>query len=218
MRFDVTSALAIALATSACASRVGTPEDTLNAYANAVDARDWRRVYDLVGPEVRRGMSPDEFSAYCASNEELLLEQARQLRTLRPEDVTITASMAVDRVRDVEAVHVDGRWALTDQVPLLDGTDTPTESMSALAAALQSDGVVQLLSLLSEDAEDRYLSEIDAIVEALLDAEERQLDVFGDSATVSIGEITISLIREDGAWQVSTIAQPPSYDAYDYYY
>lgn len=218
MRFDVSSVLAITLATSSCANRVESPEDVLTAYAQAVESTDWRRIYEIVGADVRRGMTLEEFEEYCDENLEFLQEQARQIQALHPDDVAVTARVPVGRIREVETVHVDGRWRLVDQVPLLDGADTPTESMSALASALQSDGVIELLSLLSEDAEDRYLAEIDALVEALLDADERRLSVFGDSATVSIGEITISLVREDGAWQVSSVAQPPSYDAYDYYY
>lgn len=219
MRLDVPAAIAFTLLSSACASRVQTPENSLADYVSAVENRDWGRVYEMVGPAVQRGMTADEFREFCDENAVLLEEQARSIESaVERGEVSVQAEVPLDRVRSVEAVHVDGRWLLADQVPLLDGTDSPTDSMSALAAALNSDGVVQLLSLLSEDAEGRYLAEIDAIVEALLEAGERQLSVYGDSASVSIGEITINLIRESGAWQVSSVTQPYSYDSYDYDY
>jgi hypothetical protein len=218
MRLDVPSAIAVTLLSSACANRVETPENTLVAYVNAVENRDWRRAYALVGPDVQRGMSTAEFVEFCEENASLLSDQASHIEdAVARGQVSVRAELPLDRVRSVDTLHVEGRWLLADQVPLLDGSDSPTDSMSALAAALQSDGVVELLSLLSEDAEGRYLAEIDAIVEALIDAGERQLSVYGDTASISIGEITISLIRESGAWQVSSVSQHDSYDSYDYY-
>lgn len=217
MRLDVTAAIALALTGTACATRVAAPENTLVAYAEAVERGDWGQAYRLVGDEIRRGMNSDEFADFCASNEALLTEQARAIReSVGRGETEVHASVPVDRIRSVEATYVGDSWRLSEQVPLLDGADTPVASMSALAAALQSDGVVQLLSLLSEDAEDQYLAEIDAIVEALLDSEERDLSIYGDSASISIGEITISLVKESGSWHVSSVAQPPSYDSYYY--
>ncbi len=217
MRLDVTAAIAIALTGSACATRVAAPENTLIAYTEAVERGDWVQAYRLVGDEIRRGMTADEFAEFCESNETLLVEQARSIRSSVDRGETeVTASVVVDRIRSVDAVYVGDSWRLAEQVPLLDGADTPIASMSALSAALQSDGVVQLLSLLSEDAEDRYLAEIDAIVGALLDSEESDLSVYGESASISIGEITINLVKESGSWHVSSVAQPPTYDSYYY--
>ncbi|MFT6399467.1 MAG: hypothetical protein ACJAYU_004234 [Bradymonadia bacterium] len=217
MRLDVTAAIALALTGTACATRVAAPENTMIAYADAVDRGDWSQVYGLVGDEIRRGLSEVEFAEFCASNEALLSEQASAIRgSVERGETEVHASIPVDRIRSVDTTYVGESWRLTEQVPLLDGADTPVESMSALAAALQSDGVVQLLSLLSDDAEDRYLAEIDAIVEALLDSDERALSVYGDSASISIGEITINLVKESGSWHVSSVAQPPTYDSYYY--
>lgn len=211
------TALALALC-AGCATTVEPPERAVAAYVDAVRAGEWGRAYRLLGEDARDGMTAAEYREFCADNEELVRTQAEAIgAALDASAPRVMATVPVDRLRNVSLEHDGGRWFLAEGVPLATGADTPVASMEQLAAALDSEGVTQLLALLSEDMRARYMAEIDAIVDALARTDASALAVYGDSASVEVGEITIHLVREAGAWHVSDVEQPYAYDD-DYYY
>lgn len=201
-----------------CGSSVESPDAALRSYVSAIEGGDWARAYRLLDEGARHGMSASEYADYCSTNRELMVDQARALASALDEgSARVLASVPVDRLRAVELEHVDGAWYLAGGVPLSTGAETPLASMEQLAAVLDSDGVHQLLDLLGAELRARYVAEIGAIVTALADAGSSTVSVFGDHASIEVGEITIQLVREDGAWHVSNVTQPYAYDD-EYYY
>ena len=162
-------------------------------------------------------MTASEFREYAQRHEALMQAQAVAIRdALAVSAPRVSAELPVDRVRSVELVYEDDRWRFARNVPLIEGSDDPVSSMGALAAALQSDAVADLLAMLSDDLRAQFVSEIAAITDALTEFEGSEVSVFGDSASVTIGEVTIRMVRQDGSWRVSAVEQPYVYD--DYYY
>ena len=90
-------------------------------------------------------------------------------------------------------------------------------SVRQLAAVLDSEQLAQLLELLSTELRARYMTEIGTLVTALDEASAYTLSVYGDTASATVGEITIRLVREGGAWHVSAVEQPYGFGD-EYYY
>lgn len=213
------SALLIAstLGLGACGQRVPDPARAIDEYVDAVESGNWTAAYRTLATEARGGMTLDEYQSYAEENRDALVVQARALRdALGNDDPVVSAALPMDTARVVELEHERGRWFVSEEVPLLRGGDTPEETMLALAAILESAAVDDLLAIMSDDMRERYLAEIDALVSALLDGQEGMVATYGTSAHIDVGDITIRLVREGGAWRVDSVEQPYAYD--DYYY
>lgn len=217
VRILSTLPLLAALTLGGCGQRVSDPARAVDEYVAAVESGNWSAAYRALATEARGGMTLEEYEAYAVENRDALVVQARALRdALADAEPVVRADVPMDTARVVELEHERGRWFVSDEVPLLRGGDTPEESMLALAAILESNAIEDLLAIMSDDMRERYLAEIDALVSALLDGQEGSVSTYGTSASIDIGDITIRLVREAGAWRIDSVEQPYVYD--DYYY
>jgi hypothetical protein len=57
----------------------------------------------------------------------------------------------------------------------------------------------------------------DAVADALASGASSDVSVFGDHASVTVGELTVRLRREDGIWRIDGVQQQNDYD-YEYGY
>ncbi len=204
----------IVVLASACTTTVAPPGEVLTAYADAIRSGQCARAFSYLAAGAE---SESEFVASCESHGALYEAQADAILSgLSAAGLEVEARVPVDRLRSVALAHVDGSWFIGESVSLIDGGKTPVASMAALAAALDSEAVAQLLGLLSTDMREQYASEIEALASALASGGERELEVFGDVASVTVGDVTIRLLREQGSWRVSGVDQPQTYSDYGY--
>lgn len=205
----------------ACASTTAPrAEDAIDSYVDAVRGADWRAAYRALDPAVHGGASIEEFVAYCEAHREALQQQAEALALARAAGSAETvADVPVDRVRSAQVVLESGQWRLRDHAPLLEGGSTPTEALASLALLVRSEALDDLLGALSTDLRRRYTAELELVAEALERGAAADLAVYGDSASVTVGEVVVHMRREDGVWRVSGLDQPYVYNGYyDYYY
>lgn len=200
--------LSLLFALAACGSRVTAPEDTVLAWADAIDAGRCDAAARLLDESARGGRSADDWSDWCAEHLEPLQTQVDGIRSALADDaLTVEARVPLDIARDAHLVHVGGGWAFAEQPPLLGGGDDPVDALESLAAVLSSPGMQDVLAVLSDDTREQYAAEIRAITAAMLAGSDANVRVTGDSATVDVGPLTVRLVREDGAWRVDEIDQ-----------
>lgn len=212
------AAFAAAGALSAgCASRVAAPDDTLVAWADAVDAQDWRGLYSLLDPAAQRDWTLESYTTWCESHQAELLAQAARLRdALRTRRVDVEAQVVLLDQRAARVVLDDGRWRMVEQIPLLEGGDTPADTLVAIGASLQSPAAAQALRLMSAQMAERYRAEWNALSALVGKASLDSVSVFGDVALVTIDAWTLRLVREEGVWLLDSVQQPT--DPYASYY
>lgn len=203
---------------SGCAPRIARPEAVVDSWVSAIGQSNWNAAYDLLDADARGAMDRESFAAWCEQNEEQLRAQAVRLaEAVDSSDAQVHAALPLDSARDASLVWVNGRWYFASDVPLLEGGDTPQESLVALAALLRSPAMLDVLAVLSDTMRTRYVDEIDAVAEALTSGASSDVVVFGDSASVTVGELTVRLRREDGIWRLDSVQQPTGY-GYGYGY
>lgn len=201
--------LSLASVLGGCASAVAPPEDAVLVYVDALERGDCQRA----ARSLTSSTDADAWAASCEEHLALYQRQALAIRdALASEAPQVSARLRVDRLRSVSLAHQDGAWFVAEPVALLDGASTPGASMAALAAALESDAVIQILSLLGDDLRAQYLAEIGALSDALVSGGTADMYVYGDTASVELGGVTIRLAREGGAWRVTGVEQAGVYD------
>lgn len=198
-----------------CGQRVARPDEVVDAWVASVRQQNWVAAYRLLDESARGGMTEDQFVAWCSDRaDQLQLQAARLDSARRTVDAEVTAWLPLDSARDAELVWQGGRWYFAREVPLLEGGDTPQETLAALAALLRGPVMDEMLAMLSTSARSRYRDEIEAIAGALVSGARADVTVFGDFASVLVGELTVRMRREDGLWRVDSIQQPSSYGYY----
>ncbi len=200
------------------AATVAAPDDAIDAWVSAVERGNWDRAWELLSQDGRRGRSQAEFRQWAAANADALRAEAEGLRVARESKVAaVRAWIPLDAAHDVELTWSDGRWFLAENMPLLGGADTPMQAMSAVAALIESPELESLLRVMGPSLRARYEAELSALSAALIAGAGQEVVVNGDTATVSIDELTFRLVRVDGAWMLDGINQLYDYNNYDYY-
>jgi hypothetical protein len=201
----------------ACAPRLSRPEAAIDQWTDAVARGQWDAAYDLLAPEARGGLTREEFGEWCDANAERLRAQADRVRTARTvSEADVRAWLPLDAARDAELVWLDGRWFLARDLPLAEGGDSPQESLAGLSALLRSEAMQDVLAILSGRTRQRFVDELTAIADALAQGAAADVSIYGDTASVAVGDLTLRLRREAGVWKLESVQQPYSYDYYGY--
>lgn len=213
----VAAPLVLAAAVGGCASRANHPDAAIRGYADAILAANWDAARGWLADDSFDDMTPEDWRQWCTEHEGLLRAQAEALlEALDEREPAVAADVPLDAARRARLSWDEDRWYLDEQLPLLDGGDTPEETMVALAGVLRSPPMQDVLALLSDDMRQRYAAEVDAIADALARGADGVVQVFGERASIELGDITVRFVRERGIWQVDAIEQPWSYDYYGY--
>ncbi len=212
----VAAPLVLAAAVGGCATRANHPDAALRGYADAVLSANWDAARAWIADDTFDDMSDEAWRQWCDDNEGLLRAQAEAiLQTLDQREPDVAAHVPLDAAR-MARLTWDERWYLDEQLPLLEGGDTPEETMVALAAVLRSQPMQDVLGMLSDDMRARYTAELDAIARALIQGADGAVQVHGNRASIELGDLTVRMVRDRGVWQVDGIEQPWSYDYYGY--
>lgn len=210
------SLLAAVAFVPACAHRAPSPDRTLANLARAAQNGDCRDIWRQLDETARGGRSIDEFETWCEEHDELFAAQGRALEhALRTRQTDVVARLPIDSSRYVTTVHEGGRWYLDGHVALPFGGDTPLEAALNLAALVEGDGMQAMFAMLSPTLRDIYSAEARTLAQSLRDGV-ADIVIYGETATVSVGDITIRFVVDEGLWRVDSIAQT-YYDDYYYY-
>ena len=216
MRSPIAPGLISACLLTACSRAVPSPDAVVDAYVSAVEREDWVAAYRALDGAALGFASEADFVAYGEQHSEALRDQARALADARRlYEASVQATLPLVGAEDVRLIEEGGRWALLEHAPLNVGGDDPASTLRALVGLLRSDELRAMLGLLDGPLRQRYLSEVDELARLLEEGSEARVEVYGDRATVELGEIMIRLTRSDGVWKVANIEQPYSYG--DYY-
>ncbi|MFT5992568.1 MAG: hypothetical protein ACI82G_001566 [Bradymonadia bacterium] len=192
--------------------------NVVDSYTRAVERADWPAAYALLGREAHGGVSEQEYVTFCQANQAALQQQARDIAAARrARGVTTSAELPIDGARTLSLVHQEGGWRLNEQVPLPLGSDTPVAALASLASVADSDAFSALLSGFDDALADRYLAELRVLARLFEDGSRADVQVHGDSATVTIDQVTLQMTRTDGSWRVTSIDSVGYYNDYDPY-
>lgn len=188
------------------------PEDTLDAYARALEAGDAEAVYALSDPETQATLDPADLARFMAKNPATVRRAATALRD-RHEVGRVTVRSSRGDV--FELVRVDGEWRVAEGPLPVPRLDTPEHALATFFFAARGH-----LSLLRRTmpASDRARFASDARLGAHLHAEQPRIEaarealeplrpgmarIEGELAEIPWGEgRAVRLAREDGAWRV----------------
>lgn len=215
--YKILSITLVGLFCSNCMNHIQRPEHTIERYIEAVEAEHWRVAYQYLASSQRGSMTENEFITYCEEHNALMHAQAESIATaMESEDFQVHAQVQLGPARRVNYVLSDNRWYFQENIPLLEGGDTPEATLAALANTFESEVFRELLHVMSEDMQDLYTAEYDEISSAFAQAAESQIEIRGNNATVRVGDVTIRLLKEEGTWRFDGIEQTVSRD-HDYY-
>ncbi len=189
------------------------PEDTLEAYRRAVEAKDWAKVHALSDRATRTALGPDAIAAEAARDPDGPDAVARGLAPGAPREATHT--VVLEGGRRVVLVEEDGAWRVARGGFVVARTDTPEAALETLSWALDRERWDVVRQVLPKAAAERLATDaaliahveavrprIEAAREALR-AETPPAVVEGDEARIVYGaHRSVSFRREDGRWRI----------------
>ena len=122
---------------SACAGSLTTgPNDTLRAYAIALEEGRLDDAYRLLSDEAKRSMSPDAFKRAVKENPKELSEIVQAMA--RPaSDPVVTATVTVPNGDELVLVYEGGRWRIDASAVDLYGQATPRQALLGFLRAFE---------------------------------------------------------------------------------
>ena len=187
-----------------CATSTGVPEPTpvVEAYAAALERGDAAAPYAMLSEESRRASSREELASVLTSQRPELTEHATALASA---DRVVDARAEV-RFGDGEIVALDldeGSFRVTAADALPAAAKTPEQALGQLRQVLARRSYAGLLRVLSPKTRAAVEHDLRSLVEGLAEPDALDVDVVGDTATVTVpGGHRVELRREDGVWYV----------------
>jgi hypothetical protein len=178
------------------------PDDTVAAYARALDRGDVDAVYALMSEESRRAMSRAELERVMREQKSELAEHGKALT----EPQRNSEARAEIRYNDGEIVGLDlqdghFRVAAADGLPA--SARSPEQALSQLRQVLAQRSYAGLLRVMSPRTRAAMERDLRSLVEGLTEPDSLRIDVVGDAATIVVpGGHIVKLRREDGIWHV----------------
>lgn len=205
--------LALVIVSSGCAaSGARTPDKLRETYVAALEADDPKLAYALLDPSVRSTVPYADFEARWRRD---TAERAAALRAARSLDEdqrrAIHHGTTVHRGgRTLSWAEVDGRYVVTSGLPGIPQTQTPTQAVRALVAALRQTDFRAVRALLSDDLETAFAEDWQSRVTAIEEALER-VDPVRVSDDETRAELpygrgkAIRLERTERGWQIASL-------------
>jgi hypothetical protein len=203
-------------AMSGCAgAKAEGPDDTLRAYASALEEGRAEDAYRMLSADARRGVSLEAFKKLIKDSPEDAREIAKSLR--RPASMpVVTATVTGAAGQEVQLVLENGRWRVEASAIDLYAQDTPRHAVQGFVRALDRkrydvlmrfvpDGhregldAAKLKSAWEGTDRDEMTHILAALRQSLPTA---AFEEAGDRATMVYGAGTMQLVRERGLWKI----------------
>ncbi|HEX6764006.1 MAG TPA: hypothetical protein VF103_00985 [Polyangiaceae bacterium] len=213
-------ALAAALATACAAqSEQLSPQQSLDAYATALQQGRTQDAYALLSAEAKKEIPYESFQRIVRENPDEVRDIARSLGN-PASPPRVTAVVTAPSGEALLLVYEEGAWRVDGSAIDLYGQSTPDAALHAFVRAFRNRRYDVLLRFIP-DAEREGLGvaelkrawegEERADLERLVSAVETalptsRLEVTGDRATMAFGAAgTVELVRERGVWKVEDL-------------
>jgi hypothetical protein len=202
----------------ACSAQkpVQSPQQTLDAYAQALAAGQVQEAYDLLSDQAKNNISFDAFQRMLKENPDEIQEIARALE--RPAGPPlVTATVTTPNGETLLLVYEDDAWRVDGSAIDLYSQATPKGAIFAFIRAFENKRYDVLMRFVPdakrEGLDEKKLKaawegeqqqEMERLIQALKAAlPTARIEVLGDRATMAYGAGgTVELLREQGAWKV----------------
>lgn len=196
-----------AVAVSGCAAHAPPPQQTVEAWIDAVQREDAEAAWDLLDDSARQGMTRDSFDAFFKKHHAELVVRANQLQA-RADQATarVEAQLPLDPQHTLALRHSDAGWRLASVDP--DGLQqhTPRDTLASFVGALDARDLDTLLALMSEERRVGLLGELDLLREQIARHLDQDLVTRGDRAVLQLdGGDRLLLVRRDGRWHIESL-------------
>ena len=191
-----------------CAQRAPEPQDTLEAYRDAVLDGDASAVYALLDESARMGMDEEAFADYFRENSAAISDQSAALiERASAGGLDVEAQVPVEGFV-APVVFFEGRWFLAREEPTRSRQDTPRDTLDALFRMLSSRDLEGVVGLLSDERRTVYVQELDVLRDILSQSIDNVIVTDGDAAVLPLenGD-RVLLVREDGVWKLQGYEQ-----------
>ena len=211
-------ALPACLALCCCAARQepGSPRETLEAYAQALEEGRIRDAYALLTDEAKKSTPFEAFARMVKENPEEIREIVRALSRPASPPV-VTAQVTTPDGESLRLVYEDGAWRIDASAVDLYNQETPEAAVASFVRAFENKRYDVLMRFVP-DAESEGLSatklkqafegeqreEVERLTQALRAAlPTARVERLGERATMSYGAGgTVELVREQGLWKI----------------
>jgi hypothetical protein len=212
-----TAVLALCLSTG-CAhapEAAYTPEETIRAFARALEQNDFETAYALMSEEYRARVGFEQFKRQLRENPQEMLEVSSALGHVR-ESAQEQALVSYDEDEELLLRRSGDRWYISTNVVNFYDQSTPRAALRSFVRAMERkryDVVMRLIpeadkeGITTDRMEQAWAGEEREQVERMLGALRAHLDapieVIGTRATMPYGEhMRVQFVREGSAWKI----------------
>lgn len=193
------------VATGCTTTQVPDPKDAALAYADAAARGDAAALHEMLSVRGQKALSREDVARLVKDERVELAEQAKALRG----PGTTTTIRATVRYPDGETASLsveDGELRVMAADALPSGARTPEEALGELRRVLARRSYAGLVRVLSESTRSALEAELRSLVEGLAEPEALEVEVRGETATVTVpGGHRVKLRREEGVWRVDDL-------------
>lgn len=202
LRFALASAVALATVAGCAGANVPDPKDAAMAYADAAKRGDADALYEMLSEEGKKRYTPKEVKAMVAEAKVELADQAKQLAAPGVRFKTEATVRYGDGEQAALAVE-DGEYRLSAADALPAEARSPVQALGQLRRVLARRSYAGLIRVLSPRTRAAIEEDLRSLVEGLESPDGLDIEVTGDSATVSVpGGHMVRLRRENGIWHI----------------
>lgn len=159
-------------------------------------------MYAMMSEASRRELGESAFDEHMRTNG----PEIQRLAEVAASDearLEATAALTFDDGQRATLVLEGGRFRVQDDTALPVAAQSPTAALRQLRSALQRRSYLAFLRVLSRETRWVVESELQALIDALEEPGELQIQVRGRRATASLpGGHTVTLESEDGVWTI----------------
>jgi hypothetical protein len=210
--------LVVAVLAAGCASTRPGPNETINAYTQALRENRYTDAYRMLSADTRRSVPYEDFERIARERPEEVRETVRWLDQVDP-NAPVTARMELASGESIVLLQENGQWRLDPAVLEFYGQHTPRQTLRSFVRALERRRYDVLLrfvprrlatGLTAETLRQAWergaeADDVQRMLTNLRASLERPIEVIGDRATMQYGptgRYIAQMIREDGVWKI----------------
>ncbi|MAC25616.1 MAG: hypothetical protein CMN31_24555 [Sandaracinus sp.] len=198
-----------------CPGRQASPEDTVRAFAEALDAGEWEAAYGLLAESYRRRVPFEEFRRHLQAHPAEVRELVGMMGHVG-EAEAITARVPFPDGDALELRREDAEWVVVGNAVDFYDQSSPRAALRSFVRAMerrrydvvlrfvpQADREGMTVEHMERAWEGEAREEIDRLVASLRASLDEPIEVVGERATMTYGEgATVQFVREDGLWRI----------------
>ena len=209
-----------ALLLAGCPSRApqtSGPEEVLRTYAQAIQAGEHKRAYQMMSPAYRERVDQQTFISSIRKNPAEMQFILGQLSN-KAQQVTISAALDVGSQERLLLVNTSGHWSIATDPMAFYPQQTPAQAIRSFVRAIENKRYDVLLRFvpaqraknLSEAHLKKYFEgserdEAQSLVRAIKANLSSPIHIAGETANMPYGERNVvKFLLEDGVWKIET--------------